>query len=66
MTIVASPLGPESFVVVSDDNSRLLPQDFETFAGGKNPFNSLTLPPGILDPSWNGLFTGYVFSGLYG
>ncbi|MBK7579345.1 MAG: hypothetical protein IPI67_03980 [Myxococcales bacterium] len=60
------PSATKTFVVVSDDNSRLLPQDFETFAGGKNPFNSLTLPPGILDPSWNGLFTGYVFSGLYG
>jgi hypothetical protein len=56
----------KTIVVVSDDNSRLLPADFEHFAGGKNPFNSLTLPPGILDPSWGGIFDGYVFSGLYG
>ena len=27
---------------------------------------SLTLPPGIKDPSWNGLFEGYLFSGIYG
>lgn len=56
----------KTIVVVSDDNSRLSPTDFETFAGGKNPFNSLTLPPGILDSSWGGLFGGYVFSALYG
>jgi hypothetical protein len=55
-----------TIVVVSDDNSRLVPQDFEHFAGGKNPFNSLTLPAGILDPVWNGLFDGYVFDALYG
>ncbi|MFO0569952.1 MAG: hypothetical protein U0263_30175 [Polyangiaceae bacterium] len=60
------PSATKTLVVVSDDNSRLTAQDFENFAGGKNPFNSLTLPPGILDPSWNGLFLGYVFSALYG
>jgi hypothetical protein len=51
---------------VTDDNARLSATQFETFPGGQNPFNSLTLPPGILDPSWNGLFEGYVFSGIYG
>ncbi|MCA9599000.1 MAG: hypothetical protein KC776_37075 [Myxococcales bacterium] len=56
----------KTIVVVSDDNSRLLPTDFENFTGGKDPFNSTTLPPGILDASWGGLFDGYVFSGLYG
>jgi len=60
------PNATKTIVVVTDDNSRLSATDFETFAGGKNPFNSLTLPPGILDSSWGGLFDGYVFSGLYG
>lgn len=60
------PNATRTIVVVSDDDSRLLPNDFEHFAGGKNPFNSLMLPPGILDPSWSGLFTDYIFSGLYG
>jgi hypothetical protein len=53
-------------VVVSDDDSRLPPDQFERFIGGSNPFNSNVLPPGILDPSWGGLFDGYVFSGIYG
>ena len=42
---------------------------FETttdVSDGSNPFNSLTLPEGILDPRWGGLFDGYVFSALYG
>lgn len=56
----------KTIVVVTDDNARLSAGDFETFAGGKNPFNSLTLPPGILHPSWNGLFANYRFSGIYG
>jgi hypothetical protein len=60
------PNATRTIVVVSDDDSRLLPNDFEHFAGGQNPFNSLTLPPGILDPSWAGLFDDYIFSGLYG
>ena len=60
------PEATKTIVVVTDDNARLSASDFETFPGGKNPFNSLTLPPGILDPSWNGLFNGYVFSGIYG
>jgi hypothetical protein len=55
-----------TIVVVTDDNARLSANDFEHFAGGKNPFNSLTLPAGILEPFWNGLFTDYVFSGIYG
>jgi hypothetical protein len=65
----AAQLRPEAtktIVVVTDDNSRLSATDFETFPGGKNPFNTLTLPPGILDPSWGGMFDGYVFSGIYG
>lgn len=60
------PEATKSIVVVSDDNSRLSANDFETFYGGKNPFNSLTLPPGILDASRGGLFEGYLFHGLYG
>lgn len=60
------PDATKTIVVVTDDNARLSVTDFETFVGGKNPFNSLTLPPGILDPSWNGLFKDYLFSGIYG
>ncbi|MDI1433031.1 MULTISPECIES: hypothetical protein [Polyangium] len=60
------PQATKTIVIVSDDNSRLSATNFESFAGGKNPANSLTLPPGILSPSWNGLFTDYVFSGIYG
>jgi hypothetical protein len=33
---------------------------------GSNPFNSLTLPEGILNARWAGRFDGYVFSALYG
>lgn len=55
-----------TIVVVTDDNSRFSATDFETFAGGKNPFNTLTLPPGILHASRAGLFNGYLFAGLYG
>jgi hypothetical protein len=60
------PEATKTIVVVTDDNARLSATDFETFAGGTNPFNSLKLPPGILDPSWNGLFNGYLFDGIYG
>jgi hypothetical protein len=60
------PEATKSIVVVTDDNARLNPVDFEYFGGGKNPFNSLTLPPGILDPSRGGSFEGYLFHGLYG
>ncbi|MBN1773816.1 MAG: hypothetical protein JXB32_21325 [Deltaproteobacteria bacterium] len=35
-------------------------------ADGSNPFNSLTLPEGILHARWGGLFDGYIFSALYG
>jgi hypothetical protein len=57
----------KTIVIVTDDNSRLSASDFETFVGGTNPNNSgLKLPPGILDPSWKGLFTDYVFSSIYG
>ncbi len=60
------PNATKTIVVVTDDNARLSVTDFETFAGGQNPFNSLTLPPGILDPSWGGLFNDYLFDGIYG
>ncbi len=60
------PEATKTIVVVTDDNSRLSATDFQTFPGGQNPFNSLTLPPGILDPSWNGLFDSFLFSGIYG
>jgi hypothetical protein len=60
------PEATKTIVVVTDDNARLSATQFQTFAGGQNPFNSLTLPPGILDPSWNGLFDGFLFSGIYG
>ncbi len=56
----------KTIVVVSDDNSRLTPDDFEHFAGGSNPFSGRELPPGILEPRWGGLFDGYVFSAIYG
>jgi hypothetical protein len=56
----------KTIVMVTDDNARLSATDFETFPGGKNPFNSLMLPPGILDPSWSGMWNGYLFSGIYG
>lgn len=61
------PNATKTIVVVTDDESRLSATDFETFAGGPNPNNtSLTLPPGLLDPSRNGAFDGYVFAALYG
>ncbi len=60
------PQATKTFVVVTDDDARLAPTTFEIFAGGKNPFNTFTLPPGILDPSWNGIFKDYLFSGIYG
>jgi hypothetical protein len=60
------PNSTKTIVVVTDDNARFSPTQFETFAGGKNPYNNNQLPPGLLDPSWNGLFTDYTFSGIYG
>jgi hypothetical protein len=60
------PEATKTIVIVTDDNSRFSATDFETFPGGQNPNNSLLLPPGILDPSWGGLFKGYVFAGVYG
>ncbi|MFT3763942.1 MAG: hypothetical protein QM820_00215 [Minicystis sp.] len=60
------PAATKTIVMVTDDNARLSATEFETFAGGKNPFNTLTLPHGILNPSWNGLFDKYLFSGIYG
>jgi hypothetical protein len=60
------PAASKTIVVVTDDNARFSATDFETFPGGMNPFNSTTLPPGILDPSRKGLFAGYIFAGVYG
>lgn len=61
------PDATKTIVVVSDDDSRLTPTQFETFKGGTNPYNpNVSLPPGILDPSWGGLFDGYIFDGIYG
>lgn len=57
----------KSIVVVTDDNARMSADVFERFAGGTNPYSrSFTLPAGVLDPSWNGLFTNYLFHGIYG
>lgn len=56
----------KTIVVVTDDDSRLSVSLFETFGGGKNPYNSTTLPPGILHPTRGGQFQDYVFSGIYG
>jgi hypothetical protein len=56
----------KTFVLVSDDNSRLSAMQFQHFAGGKDPFNTTMLPPGILDPSWGGLFDGFTFDAIYG
>lgn len=60
------PNATKTIVVVTDDNSRFSATQFETFAGGKNPYNSTTLPPGLLDTSRNGEFAGYVFDAIYG
>lgn len=60
------PNATKTIVDVTDDNSRFGANQFEHFAGGKDPWNSTTLPPGILDASYNGLFDGYVFDALYG
>jgi hypothetical protein len=57
----------KTIVVVSDDDSRLSANQFETFNGGTNPGNpNYQLPPGILHSSWNGLFDDYIFDGIYG
>jgi hypothetical protein len=57
----------KTFVVVTDDNSRMPAGEFERFPGGVNPRSStLRLPPGVLDPSYGGLFDGYTFAGIYG
>jgi hypothetical protein len=56
----------QAIVIVTDDNSRFSADQFETFAGGTNPFNTSVLPPGVLDASWGSLFDGYSFHGIYG
>ena len=57
----------KTIVVVSDDNSRLSADQFEHFSAGANPNNrNYRLPDGVLEASWQGLFEGYVFHGLYG
>jgi hypothetical protein len=61
------PSATKTFVLVTDDQSRLSPDDFEHFRGGANPNNSsLMLPPGLLDASWMGMFQSYTFSAIYG
>lgn len=60
------PNATKSIVVVTDDNSRFSANSFEAFPGGKNPANTTTLPPGVLDPSRGNQFKGYVFSAIYG
>jgi len=60
------PAATKTIVVVTDDNSRFTASQFESFAGGKNPYNTSTLPAGILAASWNHLFDDYKFHGLYG
>lgn len=61
------PNATKSIVVVTDDNARMSADIFENFEGGRNPYSgSFTLPPGLLHPTWNGQFTGYVFHGIYG
>lgn len=57
----------KSIVLVTDDNSRFPGVSFEGFPGGDSPYtNGLVLPPGILHPSRNGAWKGYVLSGIYG
>lgn len=61
------PTASKTIVVVTDDESRMPADEFERWPGGVNPRSSrFTLPPGVLDASWMGLFTGYTFSALYG
>jgi hypothetical protein len=61
------PEATKTIVVVTDDQSRLTPDDFERFRGGTNPNSSgFSLPPGLLDASWGGAFTGYTFNAIYG
>lgn len=64
------PEATRTIVLVSDDNSRLTADQFEHYAGGKGwaagVSHSAELPPGILESFWNGLFDGYVFTGIYG
>jgi hypothetical protein len=60
------PLATKTIVMVTDDNARFSANDFEHFAGGQNPFSGNQLPPGLLDPSWSGLFDGYRFNAIYG
>jgi hypothetical protein len=61
------PNASKTIVVVTDDESRMPADEFDRFAGGTNPRSSrFVLPPGLLDASWGGLFTGYTFSALYG
>lgn len=60
------PNATKTIVVVTDDDSRFSATSFETFPGGKNPYNTTTLPPGVLHPSRGGQFDGYVLSAIYG
>ena len=60
------PEATKTIVVVTDDNSRLTANEFEHFSAGVDPFNSTSLPDGILAPSWGGIFDGYLFDAIYG
>lgn len=76
------PGASRTIVLVTDDNQRTCDRagtvacgasdppfgvtSLEDFPGGPNPFNSRALGPGILDPSYAGLFDGYVFDAVYG
>ena len=70
-----------TFVLVTDDMQRtcttpgascqagdppLTDTSLEDFPGGGNPFSTRTIGPGILDPSYAGLFDGYTFDAVYG
>jgi hypothetical protein len=60
------PDATKTLVFVTDDNSRFSADQFLHFAGGTDPFNSTTLPQGILDPTWGGLFDKWIAHGIYG
>lgn len=61
------PNATKTFVVVTDDDSRLSAAEFESFPGGQNPKNEkLVLPPGLLDPSRGAMMAGYSLSAIYG
>ncbi|MBZ0117373.1 MAG: hypothetical protein K8H88_10280 [Sandaracinaceae bacterium] len=76
------PEATKTIVFVTDDNARtcarpggtgcqatdppLTETGLEDFPGGGNPFNSLTLGPGIRTATYGALFEGYTFNAIYG